>query len=88
MLSLPLQNSPLIVLCKFCRLDGLSGHNSCRYLLWFYLIGLECTVQLSKYRTEVFTDSFFLFCTFELSVLGRLALAQRNCELWWFSAEK
>lgn len=32
--------------------------------------------------------SFFLFCTFELSVLGRLTLAHRNCELWWFSAEK
>lgn len=31
---------------------------------------------------------FFLFCTFELSILGRLTLAQRNCELWWFSAEK
>lgn len=42
----------------------------------------------SKHRTEVFADPFFLFCTFELSVLGRMTLAQRNCELWWFAAEK
>lgn len=34
-LSLPLQNSSAILLCKFCRLDGLSRHNSCRYSLKF-----------------------------------------------------
>lgn len=53
-----------------------------------YLIGLECIMQLPNTGLRYLLILFFLFCTFELSVLARLTLAQRNCELWWFSAEK
>lgn len=46
------------------------------------------SVALQIQDWGIYWSFFFLFCTFELSNPGRLALAQRNCELWWFSAEK